>query len=104
MKIINSCKAAELPTPELNEKEGGFIVTLFKDKFSEEGLRKIGLNARQIKAVLYVKEKGRITNKEYQEINQISKRTAVYELIELVETYKIFKQKGESVGTYYEIE
>ena len=49
-------------------------------------------------------EKGRITNKEYQEINQISKRTAVYELVELVETYKIFKQQGESVGTYYEFE
>ncbi|MCL2291010.1 MAG: putative DNA binding domain-containing protein [Bacteroidetes bacterium] len=104
MKIINSCKAAGLPTPELNEKEGGFIVTLFRDKFSEEELQKIGLNTRQIKAVLYVKEKGRITNKEYQKINQISKRTAVYELIGLVETYKIFKQKGESVGTYYEIE
>jgi ATP-dependent DNA helicase RecG len=62
-----------------------------------------GLNERQIKAVLYVKEKGKITNKEYQEINQISKRTAVYELVELLEMYKIFKQKGESVSTYYEI-
>ena len=40
---------------------------------------------------------------EYQEINHISKRTAAYELVELVETYKIFKQQGESVGTYYEI-
>jgi ATP-dependent DNA helicase RecG len=104
MKIINSCKVAGLPTPELNEKEGGFIVTLSKDRFTEEELRKLGLNARQIKAVLYVKEKGRITNKEYQEINQISKRTAVYELNELVEVYKIFKQEGESVGTYYKIE
>ena len=104
MKIINSCKAAGLPAPELNEKEGGFIVTLFKDRFSEEELQKIGLNTRQIKAVLYVKEKERITTKEYREINQISKRTAVYELVELVETHKIFKQQGESVGTYYEME
>jgi ATP-dependent DNA helicase RecG len=102
MKILNSCKAAGLPTPDLIEKEGGFMVTLFKDKFSKEELHKIGLNARQIKAVQYVKEKGRISNKEYQEINQISKRTAVYELVELVETHKIFKQQGESVGTYYE--
>jgi len=104
MKIINSCKTAGLPTPELNEKEGGFIVTLFKDKFSEEELRKIGLNARQIKAVLYVKEKGRITNSEYQEINSVSKRTASNDLSELGEKYKIFKQLGASVGTYYEIE
>jgi len=104
MKIINSCKAAGLPTPELNEKEGGFIVILFKDKFSEEELRKIGLNSRQIKAVLYVKEKGRITNSEYQEINKVSKRTATNDLSELCGKYKIFKQLGASVGTYYEIE
>jgi ATP-dependent DNA helicase RecG len=87
----------------LNEKEGGFIVTLFKDKFSEEQLLRLGLNDRQIKTVLYAKERGKITNKDYQEINHISKRTAAYELVELVETYKIFQQRGESVGTYYEI-
>jgi len=103
MKIINSCKAAGLPTPELNEKEGGFIVTLFKDKFSEGQLQQLGLNNRQIKAILYVKEKGKITNKEYQEINSISKRTAAYELVELVEKHRLFKQLGTSVGTYYEI-
>jgi ATP-dependent DNA helicase RecG len=103
MKIIDSCKLAGLPTPEMNEKEGGFIVTLFKDKFSEEELRKIGLNARQINAVLYVKEKGKITNSEFQEINNVSKRTATNDLSELVETHKIFKQLGASVGTYYEI-
>ena len=102
MKIIGACKEAGLPTPEMNEKEGGFIVTLFKDKFVEEVLQKMGLNERQIKAVSYVKEKGRITNKEYQEINMISKRMAVYELVKLVETHKILKQQGESVGTYYE--
>jgi ATP-dependent DNA helicase RecG len=104
MKIINSCQAAGLSTPDLREKEGGFIVTLFKDKFTEEQLQKLGLNERQIKAVEYVKTKGKITNSEYQEINEISKRTAAYELIELVEKYKIFKQLGASVGTYYEFE
>ena len=103
MKIVNSCKVAGLPTPTLEEDMGGFMVKLFKDKFSEEQLQRLGLNDRQIKAVLYAKEREKITNKEYQEINHISKRTAAYELVELVETYKIFKQQGESVGTYYEI-
>ena len=74
-----------------------------KDTYNEQSLKELGLNDRQVKAVLYVKEKGKITNKEYQEINSVSKRTAAYELIESVETYKIFKQQGESVGTYYEI-
>jgi ATP-dependent DNA helicase RecG len=103
VNIIDECKAAGLPEPELAERFGGFMVTLFKNRFSEEQLQQLGLNDRQIKAVSYVKEKGKITNKEYQGINHISKRTAAYELIELVETYKIFKQQGESVSTYYEL-
>ena len=36
---------------------GGFMVKLFKDRFSKEQLEKLGLNERQIKAVLYVKKK-----------------------------------------------
>jgi len=103
MKIVNSCKAAGLPTPTLEEDMGGFMVKLFKDRFSEEELQKIGLNVRQIRAVQYVKEKMRITNSEYQEINKVSKRTATNDLSELVELYKLFNQLGASVGTYYEI-
>jgi len=34
------------------------------------------LNERQIKAVMYVKERGRITNKEYQELTNILRQTA----------------------------
>jgi ATP-dependent DNA helicase RecG len=88
IRIIDTCKEAELPEPELTERDGGFLVTLFKDRFSEEQLQQLGLNGRQIKAVKYVKEKGKITNAEYQGINEISKRTAAYELVELVEKYK----------------
>lgn len=103
MKIINSCKAVGLPTPDLNEKEGGFIVTLFKDRFSEEQLQKIGLNDRQIKAVLYVKERGRITNREYQEINSVAKPTATRDLSELTDTYEVFKNSGFGAGSIYEL-
>jgi ATP-dependent DNA helicase RecG len=101
-KIINSCHAANLPLPEINEKEGGFIVTLFKDRFSEEELRKMELNDRQIKAVRYVKEKGKITNKEYQEINAVARRWATVELTDLVNK-NIFKNIGYGAGSYYEL-
>jgi ATP-dependent DNA helicase RecG len=103
MKIVNSCKAAGLPTPTLEEDMGGFMVKLFKDRFTEEQLQKLGLNERQVKAVLYVKENGKITSVEYQEINDVSKRTATNDLSELVEIHKILKQLGTSVGIYYEI-
>jgi ATP-dependent DNA helicase RecG len=101
-KIIEACRKAGLPNPEFKECFGGFMVTLFKDKFNEEQLMKMGLNPRQVKAVLYVKKNGKITSKEYQDINEISKRTSVNELADLVEKYKILKQLGASVGTYYE--
>lgn len=53
--------------------------------YTYEYLRKLGLNERQIKAVLYVKEKGNITNKEYQELFKVSRITATRDLSELVE-------------------
>ncbi len=37
-----------------------------KDIYTEEYLRNLGLHERQIKAVVYAKKNGRITNKEYQ--------------------------------------
>jgi ATP-dependent DNA helicase RecG len=103
MKIVDSCQAAGLPTPDLKEKEGGFIVTLFKDKFTEEQLQKLGLNERQIKAVLYVKEKGKITNSEYQTLNSVAKPTATRDLSELTDTYKILKNTGFGAGSIYEL-
>jgi ATP-dependent DNA helicase RecG len=101
-KILDACKAAGLPEPIMEEKWGGFIVTLFKERFSIEELQKLGLNERQIKAVLYVKEKGKITNSEYQEMNDVARRWATVELTDLVEK-NIFKNVGYGAGSYFEL-
>jgi ATP-dependent DNA helicase RecG len=103
MKIVNSCKLAGLPTPTIEEDMGGFMVKLFKDKFSKEQLERLGLNDRQMKAVEYIKTKGKITNAEYQEINNVSKRTATNDLSELVEQHKLLNNKGFGAGSYYEL-
>lgn len=42
-----------------------------KDIYNKEDVSKLGLNERQIKAILYVKENDRITNSEYQKLNEI---------------------------------
>jgi len=102
VRIIETCKEAGLPEPELTERDGGFLVTFFKDNLTEEQLVKLGLNARQVKAVQYVKEKGRITNSEYQAINEISNRTATNELKELVDKFGLFGMSGAGAGTFYE--
>jgi ATP-dependent DNA helicase RecG len=103
VRIIETCKEAGLPEPELTERDGGFLVTLFKDNLTEEQLVKLGLNARQIKAVQYVKEKGRITNKEYQEMNEVSRNTASSELKELENVFSILINKGQGAGSFYEL-
>ena len=103
IKIIDTCKEAELPEPKMQEQDGGFIITLFKNILTEEQLKKLGLNARQIKAVLFVKEKGRISNKEYQEVLGVARMTATRDLTLLVEK-GIFKSSDtKGAGSYYEL-
>jgi ATP-dependent DNA helicase RecG len=89
--------------PMIEENWGGIIVWLFKDRFTEEQLKKLGLNERQIKAVLYVKERGKITNGEYQKLNETSERTASREMTELVRA-NILEQAGSfGAGSYYQL-
>jgi len=78
------------------------VVFLFiLDNYTEEYLRKMGLNERQVKSVMYVKEKGRITNTEYQKIAGTIHKTASRDLVDLVGK-KIFNQIGTTgKGTYY---
>jgi len=52
---------------------------------------------------MYAKEKGKITNKEYQEINNCSRNTASNDLRQLVKNH-ILKESGvRGAGSYYNI-
>jgi len=86
IKIVDNCIEQGLPEPDFSEENGVMTVTFYKDKWNEENLKKLELNDRQIKAVMYVKEKGKITNKDYKElIKDISRITATRDLTNLVE-------------------
>ncbi len=102
VKIINECKKSGLPEPIIENVFGGIQVTLFKNFLDKTKLIELGLNNRQIQAVEYLKEKGKVTNSEYQRLNSISKATATRDLTELVEKFKILKRYGEvGAGTTY---
>ncbi len=101
IKIIDTCEQADLPEPEMFELDGGFSVTLFKDNISPEKLDKLGLNYRQIKAVLILKERRKITNKEYQSINETTERTASRDLSDLVEKGIIKSSGVKGAGAFY---
>jgi ATP-dependent DNA helicase RecG len=100
IRIIDTCKQADLPEPELIEQDGGFSVTLFKNHLTKEQLTKIGLNERQIDAILFYRTKGEITGLEYAERYKIAERTARADLSELVEKKLLYKQ-GETKSVKY---
>jgi ATP-dependent DNA helicase RecG len=102
IKIIDTCKQAELPEPEFSERDGGFLVSLFKNTLAVEQLKKLGLNERQIKAIEFVKVNGKITNTDFKVLQNVSKATATRDLTELVEKFELLDKVGQTgVGTAY---
>jgi len=80
------------PETEFKHVTGDFVVT-FRGKITEKYLKNLGLNERQIKALEHVKKQVNITNKKYQEVNNISRNTASAELKAMVKA-GIFKSIG----------
>lgn len=108
-RIMDSCKEAGLPLPEIKEDEGGFHIifkrpanNIYADKSVEPKIELgVELIDRQKKAIKHVQKKGKITNSEYQKLFKVSHRTASNDLSELV-SYGIFKREGKTgKGTFY---
>jgi len=100
IRMLELCKKAGIFL-EFKEVSNGFSAIFRKDIYTEEYLRNLGLNERQIKAVMFVKKEGRITNRKYQDLFEVSKRTASDELKEIKEK-NIFERIGTTgKGTYY---
>lgn len=93
-RMAEQCIEAGLPRPLHYYKSSGIWVEFRKDIFNQENLKELGLNERQIKAVLYVKDNKTITNSEYQKINEIGRTTATEDLKHSVE-----KEVLEQIGT-----
>ena len=101
-RIIEECRKYGLADPEWREQQGMMFI-MRKDAFTEDHLLELGLHERQIKAVMYVKKRRRITNQEYQELAEVKKRTASEELGDL-EQRNIFERVGSTgKGTYYKL-
>ena len=100
-KIVDSCIEASLPEPIIKEEQGGFSITFLKDIFTEEYLQQLDLNEREIKAVLYVKEKGKITNRDYQTLNSVSRITATRDLQVLIEKQLLKSSEQKGAGAFY---
>lgn len=101
-KMRNTCTKAGIPEPQFEEYQG-FRVIFRKDVYTEEYLRNLDLNERQIKAVMYVKEKRSITLSSFKTIvPEVSEKTLYCDLQELV-SKGVLKELGEKKGRKYEL-
>ncbi len=98
-KMRKACLKAGIPEPKF-EVNQGFRVIFRKDIYTEDYLQRLGLNERQMKAVMYVKEKGKITNKEYREMTDLSDEGARIDINELI-INGVFISKGRGRNTHY---
>jgi len=107
-RMLASMRAAGLPEPIFAETSAGFQVTLQSAGDSLVSGRPEAqpwphglLNPRQEKALAFVREKGRITNSEYQAlVPEVSAETIRRDLADLVEK-NLLLRIGEKRATYY---
>jgi len=108
-RIIRSLAEQGLPAPELAETAAGFRVTLYsnpqnahlQDRASLRRWLKMGLNERQIKALAFLADKGRITNADYQSLcPAVSQETLRRDLSDLVNR-NLLLRIGEKRATFY---
>jgi len=60
------------------------------------------LNSRQINALNYVEKHGKITNRDYRQLNDVSNFTAFEDIVDMSDK-KILKKKGKGRAVYYEL-
>jgi len=98
--MIADCRKAGLPEPDFEQHGPHFVVTLWRDRLTDEVLARFHLNERQLQAVSHVKRTGRISNSEYQNLTGATRKTAARDLDDLVEK-DIFARVGEKRGSHY---
>jgi ATP-dependent DNA helicase RecG len=103
IKILEQCEEIGLPKPEFKNNGNDFWVIFRKDIYHEKYLEELNLNERQIKAVLYVKEKGKISNKEYQLLNDCSRNTASNDMSELLDKKILISSGKKGAGSFYKL-
>jgi ATP-dependent DNA helicase RecG len=107
-RMIRLMAEAGLPKPQFEETAAGFRVTLkghgasiITEELDARRWRLMGLNERQEKALAYLVENRRITNREYQELcPDVSPETIRRDLADLVDKNLLLKI-GEKRATYY---
>lgn len=101
LKIIRECRQAGIPEPVFSYDSSDISVEFRKDIYNEKYLQSLNLNDRQVKAVLFTKEKGKLTNSDYQTLNDVSRETATRDLKQLIDKQLIKPSGQKGAGAFY---
>lgn len=101
-RMRSACLENGLPEPVIRE-DGGLWVVFQRDWLTEEYLHRLGLNSRQIQAILWLKTHERLTNTQYQRLFGVSKRTASLDLSQLIRKGLVEQVGTTGKGTYYRL-
>ena len=103
IKITDECNNAGLPEPEFKEEFGGFAVYFFKDIYTEDILKKTGLNERQIIALKYIKKHGSINLSDFKRLIQSVSEKTLYRDLQGLVNKEILIEIGEKKGRNYKL-
>ena len=100
--VVKWCRKAGLPEPKFDPAENRFRVTIWRNWLTDDRMKVLNLNERQVKAVQFLKSDIRITNTEYQRLTSVSRATAKRDLDEMVKL-GVVKLEGAGRSAHYRL-
>lgn len=101
-RMIETCRREGLPDPTWEQNGSSFIVTIWKDVWTEARLRELGLSDRQKDAVRWLKINRQMAASDYMALTDVARNTATRDLQKLV-SLKVFVPSGKGKHTFYSL-
>lgn len=100
--VVQWCRIAGLPTPNFDPAGNRFRVTIWRNWLTDDHIKRLNLNERQVKAAQFLKSDLHITNTEYQKLTGVSRATAKRDLDEMVKL-GLLKLEGAGRSAHYRL-
>lgn len=99
-RMIDACRASELPDPTWEQRGHSLIATIWKDTWTPMRLREAGVSERQMLAIPTLKRNRQITVAEYMSLTGVRRNTATADLAKLEKSGVVVRQ-GVGRGVTY---
>ena len=97
---IEECREAGLPEVDFIEDKRNFRLVFWQDSLTQAERQQLGLNERQVLAMLFLKHNPWLDNPVYQDLTKASRRTASRDLLDLLERGLVDRVGERKVAKY----